>query len=200
MLFSWLLVPVLSAFIVWFINRTAINLLFWPRVPKKVFGISLQGLLPRKKDQLAGKAGSLAASELLSFNDIAQNISRPENVRKLMPYVETHIDHFLRVKLPEQMPVIGMFIGDKTIAQLKTVFTSELETLFPVVMEHYVQQLQGGFDLEKIIGEKLRSFPADKLERLIRTALDREFRLFGLIGGIAGFLIGCISVILTLVL
>ncbi|TDX02241.1 hypothetical protein [Dinghuibacter silviterrae] len=64
---------------------------------------------------------------------------RPGKLRKLLekilpdvlPMAETEVDTFLRQKLPKAMPVVGMFIGDKTIAQFKAIFMEELGTLLP---------------------------------------------------------------------
>lgn len=81
-------------------------------------------------------------SDQQAFSDIQKKIIDPDNIKKMMPMIEEHIDHFLKVKLAKEMPMIGMFIGDKTITQLKTVFMAELEELFPVVMKNYMKSLQ----------------------------------------------------------
>jgi len=66
-----------------------------------------------------------------------------------MPLVETHVDDFLRIKLPEAMPMISMFVGEKTILQMKTVFINELQLLFPQIMEKYASQLKKDLNPEK---------------------------------------------------
>ena len=144
------LIPIISAFIGWFTNWIAIKMLFHPREPKKLFGMTFHGIFPKRQRQFAEKLGKLVSVELLSFRDIEEKITHPANIQRIMPLMEEHIDHFLRVKLAQQMPVISMFIGDKTINELKTVFIGELETLFPNIMKNYMSTLQGDLDLEKI--------------------------------------------------
>ncbi len=58
----------------------------------------------------------------------------------MMPFIETHIDEFLRYKLGKAMPVVSMFVGDKTINQMKGVFMNELETLLPAVIHRFLQE------------------------------------------------------------
>jgi uncharacterized membrane protein YheB (UPF0754 family) len=128
-------IPLISAFIGWFTNWIAIKMLFHPKNPVKILGITFQGIFPKRQIQFAEKLGKLVSEELLSFKDIEVKITNPDNINKLMPYVEEHIEHFLRVKLAEKMPMISMFIGEKTIADLKIVFVSELTVLFPVIMK-----------------------------------------------------------------
>src|SRR4051812_36198904 len=130
MTLTLILLPVISAFIGWFTNWIAIKMLFHPREPKKILGVTFQGIFPKRQQQFAMKLGKLVSSELLSFADIEQKISDPENVTKLLPVLEAHIDTFLREKLTAEIPMIGMLIGDKTIGQVKGVFIKELEALF----------------------------------------------------------------------
>jgi uncharacterized membrane protein YheB (UPF0754 family) len=193
-----LLIPVISAFIGWFTNWIAIKMLFHPKHPVKVLGITFHGIFPKRQKQFAEKLGKLVSQELLSFSDIEKKISNPENIEKLMPFVETHIDHFLRVKLAEEMPMISMFIGDKTINQMKAVFIKELEALFPSIMENYMGQLEKDLDLEKIVIEKVNGFSSDKLEEILQAIMSKEFRFVEIIGGVLGFMIGLLQVFLTI--
>jgi len=190
-------IPLISAFIGWFTNWIAIKMLFHPKNPVKILGITFQGIFPKRQIQFAEKLGKLVSEELLSFKDIEVKITNPDNINKLMPYVEEHIEHFLRVKLAEKMPMISMFIGEKTIADLKIVFVSELTVLFPVIMKNYMGNLQGELDLEKIVTEKVIGFSSDKIEEILVAIMSKEFRFVEIIGGVLGFLIGILQVILT---
>lgn len=192
------LIPVISAFIGWFTNWIAIKMLFHPKEPKKILGITIQGIFPKRQQQFAEKLGKLVSQELLSFADIQQKLVHPDNIQKLMPVVEEHIDQFLRKKLAEEMPVISMFIGENTIQQLKGIFMKELESLFPVIMQRYMGHLQQELDLEKIVTQKVASFSSDKLEDILQSILSKEFRFVELIGGVLGFIIGLLQVLLTL--
>jgi len=197
--YYWLiLIPIISALIGWFTNWVAIKMLFHPKKPVKVLGFTFQGVFPKKQHQFAEKLGKIVGTELLSFKEIEQKISDPENIQKIMPLIEGHIDNFLRVKLSEQMPVISMFIGNKTIEQLKAVFINELQELFPVIMNNYMHKLQNDLDLEKIVFEKVKNFSSDKLEEMLNSLMQKEFKFIEILGGILGFLIGIIQVIITL--
>lgn len=198
MSYSLVLIPIIAAFIGWFTNWIAIKMLFHPRLPKKILGITFQGIFPKRQQQFAEKLGKLVSEELLSFTDIEKKITDPKNIQQLMPVVEAHIDQFLRQKLAEEMPIISMFIGENTIQQLKTTFMKELETLFPVIMQRYMGHLQKELDLERIVIDKVASFSTDKLESILTSIMSREFRFIELLGAILGFIIGLLQVLLTL--
>lgn len=198
MSYSLILIPLISAFIGWFTNWIAIKMLFHPREPRKILGITFQGIFPKRQQQFAEKLGKLVSEELLSFSDIEKKITDPNNIQQLMPLVEEHIDQFLRKKLAEEMPIISMFIGENTIQQLKSVFLKELETLFPLIMQRYMGNLQQQLDLERIVVEKVAGFSTDKLESILVSIMSKEFRFIEILGAVLGFIIGLLQVFISL--
>lgn len=197
MSYSIILIPLISAFIGWFTNWIAIKMLFHPREPRRILGIRFQGIFPKRQQQFAEKLGKLVSEELLSFADIEKKITDPKNIQQLMPLVETHIDQFLRKKLADEMPIISMFIGENTIQQLKSVFLKELETLFPVIMQRYMGNLQQQLDLERIVVEKVAGFSSDKLESILTAIMSKEFRFIEILGAVLGLIIGIFQVLLS---
>lgn len=192
-----LLIPVISAFIGWVTNWVAIKMLFHPREPKRILGVTFQGIFPKRQKQFAEKLGKLVSDEFLSFSDIEEKISNPENLKKIMPVIENHIDDFLRTRLSNEMPVISMFIGEKTISKLKGAFMTEIETLFPKVMRQYAANLKTELDLEHIVVQKVSAFSSDKLEEVLYQIMSKEFRFVEIIGAVIGFLIGVVQILIT---
>jgi uncharacterized membrane protein YheB (UPF0754 family) len=173
-------------------------MLFHPKKPVRIFGFTIQGIFPRRQPQFAQKAGALVSNELVSFTEIEATITNAENVKKIMPLAEIHIDDFLRNKLKEAFPMIGMLIGEKTIGTLKTIFMNELETIFPIIIKGYVQNLQNDLDLDNMVAEKVAAIPPDKLEAALYQALSKELRLAQILGGVLGLLIGLIQVFIIM--
>jgi len=193
-------IPFISAFIHWITIWMALKLLFHPHEPKRFLGLTIQGIFPKRKNQIAASLGRIVGQELLSFADIEQKITDPENVQKILPHIDAHIDDFLRNKLKKSMPVVSMFIGEKTIVELKSVFMKELEELFPVVMKNYIGNMKNDLDLERIVSEKVAGFSSDRLEDMLNQILTKEFRFVEVIGAALGFLIGVVQILLTLVI
>ena len=173
-------------------------MLFHPREPKRIFGITFHGIFPKRQKVFAEKLGKMISDEFLSFEDIEGKITNPQNLQKLMPMIENHVDNFLRNKLSDEMPFLSMFIGDKTINSLKKIFMQELETLFPQVMKNYAGHLKEELDLEKIVTEKVSAFSTDKLESILYQIMSKEFRFVEILGGVIGFIIGIVQVLITM--
>jgi uncharacterized membrane protein YheB (UPF0754 family) len=196
---NWLLlIPLISAFIGWFTNWVAIKMLFHPKEPKKFMFITFQGVFPKRQRQFAEKLGKLVSTELLSFREIEEKIINPDNIKKLMPFVESKVDDFLRNKLSDAFPIISMFIGESTINQLKTIFMAELEVIFPEMIAAYMKNLESQLDLEKMVTEKVYGFSSDKMEAILNQIMTKEFKFIEVIGGVLGFIIGILQVLITI--
>ena len=181
------IIPVLlSTFTGWITTWIAIKLLFHPRRPVNVLGIKIQGIFPKNQLLIAQKLGQVVSKELISFAEIEAKVTDPENLKKLRPEIEKHVDSFLREKLKETFPMLSMFMGEKTIGQLKAAFLMELENLFPVLMKSYMTKLEQDLDLEKIVTEKVAGFSSNKLEDILDQITKKEFKFLEFVGGVFG--------------
>jgi uncharacterized membrane protein YheB (UPF0754 family) len=199
---SWTayIIPVfLSTFTGWVTTWIAIKMLFHPRRPLKIFGLYIQGVFPKNQLLIAQKLGQVVSRELISFEEIEEKVTNPANLEKLKPEIEKHIDTFLRERLKSSFPLLSVFIGEKTITQLKAAFLMELESLFPVLMKSYMTKLEQDLDLEKIVTDKVASFSSDKLEQILDQITKKEFRFLEFIGGVFGFFIGLVQVLFQVI-
>ena len=87
----------LSTFTGWVTTWIAIKMLFHPRRPIKILGLTIQGIFPKNQRVIAEKLGQVVGKELLSFDEIEQKVTNPENLQKLRPDIEQHIDHFYSI-------------------------------------------------------------------------------------------------------
>ncbi len=194
--YNYLITILLSGFIGYGIIWFAIKMLFHPRKVVQVFGYKLQGILPKNKSKVANLLGHLS-TELLPFSDIEQRITSADNLEKLKPEIEKHIDIFLNKKLRDVFPILSKFIGEKTTNQLKSAFMTELETMFPTLMNQYMLQLKNDIDLEKIVVEKVSGFSGEKLESILKEMTKKEFQFLKIAGAVFGILIGIIQAIVN---
>ena len=177
----WLLIilPVTSAFIGWASNWLLIKMLF--------------RLFSKRQTQLAQTLGPLITKEFVSFSDLEEKITNPESIKNIMPVAEVHIDDFLRNKLKDAFPMIGMLIGDRTINTLKEIFMKELEAIFPVIMKEYLQNLQQDLNLEQTITDKIAALQVEKLKAAVYQHAGSALRQAYLLGAGIGFIIGLVQ-------
>ena len=74
----------------------------------------------------------------------------------------------------------------------------ELEIIFPELIGSYMKNLESQLDLNQMVTEKVYGFSSDKMEMILNQIMSKEFRFVEIIGGVLGFIIGILQVILTL--
>ncbi|OQP49716.1 DUF445 domain-containing protein [Niastella yeongjuensis] len=177
----WLLIflPLSSAFVGWLSNQLVIKMAF------RAFS--------KRQTQLAQTLAPLLAREFASFSKLEEKITNPESIKKIMPVAEVHMDDFLRNKLKEGFPMITM-VGDRTLNTLKEIFMKELESIFPVIMKEYMQNLEQDLNLEQTITNKIANLNAQKIKTTIYQHAAPELRKAALLGAGIGFVVGLVQV------
>lgn len=195
---GWMiLVPILSTIAGWLISRTSTGMLFYPVKPKKILGITFLGLLPKYKTEIVKQAVEHLSTQLFSQKEIHEKFLGEERVEALLPQIEIHIDDFLRHRLGKKMPMIGMFIGENTIRQLKEVFMEELKEIFPGVMAAYINDTTQQKNFGEAIAKKIDSVHILELAKVLPASATQGLRQIGYIGALTGFMFGVIQVLLV---
>lgn len=104
----------------------------------------------------------------------------------MQPVINDKLDDFFRHKLTAKLPMISMFIGEKTIEELKNVFMEELALLFPLLISEFSAHLNR--DLQKQWAQKFRIILQQKI---IKASMPFRWVAF-VLGAIWGLVIALI--------
>ena len=194
------LLPIIAAIIGWLTNYLAVKMLFHPKVPINVLGISIQGVFPKRQKKLAEKLGSLVAKELFSIGDITKKIEDIAKSEKSMELIGKRIEKTIRNKLVKSFPMLAMFLTDDMVEKVTNLFKSELQDFLTDFSQDIRDRLEENIDVEKLVRDKVEAFSSDKLEQILFAIMKKEFRFIEIIGAVLGFIIGCFQVSLTLLI
>lgn len=191
------LLPILAALIGWITNYLAIKMLFHPHQPKKILGLTFQGVFPKRQAQIAEKLGDLVANELFSMKDVAQKIEDLSTQPEALEEVGKRIEQTIRGKLISAFPMLSMFLSDEMIEKVTSLFKGELEDFLRVSAQGLAVKMEESVDIQALVREKVQAFSSNKIEELLLGFMEQEFRFIEKIGAVLGFLIGCIQVFLV---
>ena len=187
--------PFITGAIGWFTNWVAVQMLFRPKQPVRVFRLHWQGLIPRRQKQLASEAAEIIEREILQQHSILHEIRKIE----LGPYLEEAAHTLVWVRLGPQLrgiPLLGGLISDQVLARFETIAAAEMKNEAGPLMERVATQFEASVDLKQMIEDNIVAFDLDRLERIVNTVARREFRTIERLGAVLGFLIGCVQVAL----
>ena len=142
-----ILLPLLVACFGWLISWGFIKILFFPHQSIRLAGRQWQSLFSKKAGQI-------------SIGQILPELTQGDSFQKLLPFIDAKLDEFFKERLVQKMPVISMFIGDKTITQLKEVFLEELAQIFPDLLSEFTQSSANTFllNLEAKWSKKIEQY------------------------------------------
>ena len=190
-----ILTPLITAGIGWLTNWVAIQMLFHPRVPMRVFFWKWQGLIPRRQQQLAAESAEIIEREILQQHMILHEIRKIE----LGPYLQDAAHTIVWECIGPQLraiPLLGGFINDSTLAKFEVIAAASMQEEAGPLMEKVATQFEASVNLKQMIEENIAAFDLDRLETIVNHVAKREFRTIERLGAVLGFIIGCIQVAL----
>jgi hypothetical protein len=182
--YLFLLLPVVSiagcVFLVWLILRIGLARL---KAGNKTGNSAIPESLRLK---IADAAVIWFSPDGDNSSKLVSGLSDPALFERVRPVIEEQMDDFLRNRLKEQMPMIGMFIGDKTIETLKPIFIGEIQRMFPLVTSQIAGGITNNLDVRKIVSAELEKVSHSQLQDfispIIRPAVSKAYIMAFLTG------------------
>ena len=191
--------PLVGGAIGWLTNAVAIRMMFRPRSPIKLplLPITIQGLLPKCKAELAVNIGKAIEDELLPVETLIDQFGNGSYEADLVVMVGDHMQDRLNQSLPRFLP-----------GSIKTALTRFLQDTvsreLPPLMDKLISQVKGklksDLHIAPLIQDRIMQFDLAELEDLVVRVSHRELRHLELLGAILGALIGLTQAALLLVI
>ncbi len=188
--------PIIAAITGWVTNFLAIKMLFHPKKKVNLGLFSIQGIFPKRQDVLAERLGRIVSSELFSFKDIKDRFTSTSSAIEINKVLDEKLEDFLDVKLKSTMPMLAMFLNKDSKAKIKDTLHQEFQNILPDILNKYSDKLERDINIEDIVAQKVSAFSSDKLEQILFSIMKKEFKFIEILGGVLGFLIGIIQLII----
>lgn len=192
-----LLLSLIGAGIGWMTNVFAIKLIFRPLKPIKVpiLNLSIQGLIPKRKGEIARSIGHTVETELVSIEEIIDKLIEKENKSEIIAQIKKKVRTIAEEKMPSLIPsaVRGMIL-----VYVDEIIDSEGENAINDLTEKLVHKATSKVKISEIIEEKINNFELAKLEEIILNIAKRELKHIELLGGLIGFIIGFLQGVIIL--
>ncbi|MBD3322854.1 MAG: DUF445 family protein [Chitinivibrionales bacterium] len=189
------LIPVISGMIGWITNHIAVKMVFRPHRPVTILWFTFQGLIPKRKADLARKIGETVEKELISHRDIQKAMQSPQFHEAMVSILSDKIDELFQNILGSSV-LSELILSGETVRQIKMRLMEELEPFLPSALDMLLKKVESHLDFKKIVQEKIDGFDLNRLESIIYTIAARELKAIEIFGGILGFVIGLVQVAL----
>ncbi|MDQ3000550.1 MAG: DUF445 family protein [Fibrobacterota bacterium] len=192
-IFTLLLLPIILAGLHgWFTNWLAVTLLLKPVLPINILGFKLQGLLPRRKADLADRISEAISKEFLKEEDIMVFLKKVDPAAAMRQLIldkwEEKVGEILA-----SMPVISMFVSADKLSRIRDKVADIFSTEAEKYTELLVKSLESKIDLRDTVKRNILAFDVHRLNKIIEDIGKRELNEITIIGLVLGVVIGVIQ-------
>lgn len=205
-LIGLLISVIIGGFIGWITNLIAVKALFHPQKSFKVFGYDWQGLLPKRKKELANNLGNMVEGELVNIPELVKKV-KPEDVEPLIDKlveehkqdIETVVRGYIENML-KKIPFLGgvginTFVGKITYTVAQEL-KEKTKQAMPKVLTKVGSEIVKHISVHDIVQQKVNDMDLDKLEAMVNRIADKEMKMIEYLGGVLGAIVGAIQWVL----
>lgn len=193
------IMAIVAAAIGWITNLLAIKLIFRPLTPVKIpiIGWEMQGIIPKRRNEIAINIGKMVEEELISMDDIVDMFVQGDNKDKLLFTIKQNINRVIDEKMPSIVP---SFIRENIFKYVSRSIDEEADKFIDSIVQDTIYKSESRISIAQMVEDKINSFDLITLENMIISISKRELKHIELLGGILGFIIGIIQGALMLLL
>ncbi len=203
---SFLFASLTGGFIGYITNWLAIAAIFHPEKPFKFLGVEFQGLLPKRRRELAANLGKVVEGELINVKELVDKIT-PEDINPLVDEFSKNSRITLEFKIKgyvanvsEKIPFFNLSANtliESTMDKLEKEVSQELKRQLPEVLSKAGEKLVDKISVESIVEEKVNAMRLEKLEEILNKVADKEMKMIVWLGGVFGVAISAVQWIIN---
>ena len=185
---------VVGAVIGWLTNVLAIKMLFRPIKPFKLplVNITIQGLIPKRRHDIAKSIGEVVEKELVSIHEIFDKLVTEENKREVIDIIKEKLLKVIDYKIPS---IIPYSIKCKIIEYFEEQINKDAMAILDSSIDGIISKTVHKINIGEMVEQKIDELELENMEKLILGLTSRELKYIELLGGLLGGVIGLIQAI-----
>lgn len=178
-----------GAVIGWSTNVTAIKMIFRPINPIRIpiLGFTLQGLIPKRRGEIAKNIADTVEKELVSLEEIIDELMNDDNKEQIYALIKSKLKNVADERFPSFIPFTFKIM---ILDHINKIIDEESEDAINEMTEMLVHKAIEKVSISDMIEEKINTADYNKIEEIILTIAKKELKHIELLGGVIGLLIG----------
>ncbi len=200
-LIQFIMMISVGALIGWFTNYLAIKLLFRPYKEINFLFFKIQGLIPKRKNEIIENIADVVEQELISMTDIVNKFKNSEIDEEILNnLLDKIVGEKLKNSILEKNPLLKMFVNDSLMDKIKEYVKKSILENKEEIVEEIVKIVEDKINFKEIMLEKMENFSLQEIENIILRVSKEELKHIEIIGGILGAVIAIFQFVLMLVI
>ncbi len=193
MILKCFLLVLIGALIGWITNFIAIKMLFRPYKEVNLIFFKIQGLLPKRRNEIGNSIAEVVNNELVSIKDIISKISSEDIEENIGAVVDRILESRLKEEIIKNFPMAAFFLSESMLDKIRNIIKQSILENKDEMMTVFAEHLENKVDIKSIIVEKVNAFSLEKIEEIIITLAKKELKHIEYIGAVLGGVIGLVQ-------
>jgi uncharacterized membrane protein YheB (UPF0754 family) len=187
--------PIIGAVIGYGTNYIAVKMLFRPRKPVRLGPFKVQGLLPKRRNDISEGIAATIEDELISMKDLSKILKELD----LTPLIDEMVDNSFSPDDNGKSDILSR-INTSINTYLRNRAKRSININKDQLISEFIQEIERNVDFKEIIVNNIEAYDIDQLENIVLRVSANELRHITIIGGILGFTIGLIQMIFYIII
>ncbi|GHF03006.1 hypothetical protein GCM10017786_40610 [Amycolatopsis deserti] len=193
----WVL-PAFGGAIGLFTDWLAIKMIFLPRRPVKIGPITLQGKFQRRKAEVARQYGEIIAREVLTVPNLLNELLTGPRADRLAALVRRVVARAVDEQVGLIRPLVSATVGGERLREMTETAAAGARAQMPYLLRSAEPYLVEAMDLANLVERRMLALTPEDYENLLRPAFRQEEWKLIAVGGVIGFVVGELQVLLML--
>ncbi|MES1923719.1 DUF445 family protein [Salinisphaera sp. T31B1] len=192
---QWWLLPLFGLLVGWATNWLALKMIFNPKKPIRIGGLTFQGLFFKRQQQVAADYGSLVATQILTPQHILEEILSGPYAEKLFAMVQREVQQAIDDSASVARPFVTWTLGSDDYEQIKAEAVREVLARMPETLSHMTGYAHDAMAIQDTLVSRLQSLTPRQFEGMLRPAFEEDEWILIAVGAALGLAVGWFQLI-----
>lgn len=193
----WIL-PAFGLFIGFASDWLALQMLFNPKEPVKILGLTYQGLFLRRQQEVSRDYARLVSDQIITPANIWHSVLQGPGSDRLFTLVQRHVEQMVDEQAGLARPLVAFAIGSRQYQDMKKSVTQKLVQTLPETLKHVENYAEGAMNVRNTLMERMQRLTPIEFEGMLRPAFKEDEWSLISVGAVLGFLVGELQTYLLL--
>jgi uncharacterized membrane protein YheB (UPF0754 family) len=193
-----LLMPIFGGLIGFISDWVALQILFRPLRPKKIFGFTFQGKFLARQEQVSRDYASLMAQELLTPANLIEELLRGPALDRIIDLVQEQVRTAMDERLGFARPLLVFALGHERYGEMRELAGKRSIEMIPDASRQVEKYALDALDINETILGRMNALSPEEFESVLRPAFKENEIIVISAGAVLGALVGELQVFLML--
>lgn len=185
-----LIMPAFGLVVGWFTDWLALKLIFNPKQPHRVLGITVQGLFLKRRREVAADYGALIADQIITPRKVIEAVLKGPLSDRVFVLIRREVQNALDRSAGIARPLVVVTVGSTRYQTLKRSVAAKIMERLPETLTYLEDYAREAMDVRNLLITKMQQLDETQFEALIRPAFEEDEWILITVGAALGFLMG----------